>query len=136
MPRLGAIAALGACLVCVGVAVAARYPIRAMSHYHPPGADYSFVCGKVKGTPDKRAVGTIAGPYVVGKTTKRFTFPSSGKYTLSWAIKSPGRYRLTLRKRSGDLIDRDSYVVPSPPPGGEREGPFRCPANHREGWVG
>jgi hypothetical protein len=117
---------------------AIRERIKEMSHYHPPGATYSFVCAHVQGKRGKRAVARISGPYVVGSKRKRFRFPKGnrGKYTVTWPIKSRGRYTLTLSDReSGERLDRDSYFVPSPPPGGARRGPFKCPETDEAGWY-
>jgi hypothetical protein len=111
--------------------------IARMSHYHPPGASSSFVCARVRGTKGKRARAKVTGPAVVSDPRHRFRFPrdKDGKYTLSWAIRSPGHYKVTLRNPTTDeLLDRSSWRVPSPPPGGSRRGPFVCPSSHRPGW--
>jgi hypothetical protein len=136
---LAAFAVLGC-----GFATAATAPegnttgrIARMSHYHPPGASYSFVCARVKGTRGKRAVAKVTGPAVASDPRHRFRFPrdKEGKYTLSWTIRSPGVYYLKLTNpTTGERLDRAQWRVPSPPPAGSRRGPFVCPSSHRAGW--
>ena len=128
------------CLLgAAAVSAAVRNPIREMSHRHPPGADYSFVCAHLKGKDGQRAAATIRGPWVVGENRRKITFSRrhDNWFTASWPIKSAGEYVLTLVDRTtGKRIDRRRYRVPSPPPGGAAQGPFECPDRHRPGKRG
>lgn len=127
---------LAVSLVAAAISVGAPPKIRSMSHYHPPGAESSWVCAKLKGKPGKRVRAEISGPAVNGNTEKTFRFPGKkskkkGKYTVSWNISQAGVYELTLTTPDGSReIDDATYTVPAPP----TQGKYRCPAGHKKGW--
>lgn len=117
---------LVALMMAITPALAAGTSIRGLSHTHPEGENFSYFCGKIKGTPGTRYIAKASGPAVVDDTV-RFKMGSKGVRKVVFEIEAAGEYTLKVRKASRQrILDQDSYMVPPPPPGGDAEGPFPC----------
>ena len=100
--------------------------ITAMSHTHPEGENFSYVCAKVKGRPGTRYVAKAEGPAVLDGTV-RFKMGQSGVRKVTFEIEAAGDYTVKVRRASRDrVLAKDTYSVPPPPPDGAAQGPFDC----------
>lgn len=117
---------IGGGLSSPALARKAKATIEGMSHTHPEGLDYSYVCAKIKGKAGRRLTVTATGPAV---SDDPITFKARrGVRTVSFEIEAAGPYTITVTNPSGKVLDSETYTVPPPPPGGPAQGPFPCPA--------
>ena len=101
--------------------------IAGLSHEHPTGQNFSYLCGKFRGVAGRRYLAIAAGPGLMDDPKVKFQLPSNGPGRVEWAIDSPGMYTVKMRRPgSTRILDRASYSVPAPPPEGAAVGPFRC----------
>ena len=119
---VAAIAILG---LLVPQATGARPGVEKLSHTHPPGKDYSFFCGKLRGKAKKKYVVEADGPAVAEPTKKTVRMNKRGRAKVKFKIGAPGTHALALYKR-GKFVSELVYEVPPPPPGGAAQGPFAC----------
>lgn len=104
-----------------GSSESAARPFRiiAMSHTHPTGQSYSWVCAKIGKTTSMKAKVTARNDHsVIGTKTIR------GKRTriVRFRITAPGKH--TFKVAQGTKTAHKSYVVPPPPD--PAIGPFPC----------
>lgn len=144
---LAIVAALAVSLTASTALSATKKPkIKEMSHLHPKKSKTSFVCAKVKGKPGQRIRALLLfGPGGLGGMIdddkyklpgKKAPKKKQGKLLLSWEIDSAGPYELRVGKaQSEEPSDEAGYTVPNPPPEGDEQGPFTCPAKKvTKGW--
>jgi hypothetical protein len=105
-----------------GSASAGRpFRIIAMSHTHPAGQTYSWVCARIKKTVAGTATVTAAhgGPGQLQPKKIRW----KGTRIVAFKITSAGRYTIKVARRGARTVSK-SYTVPDPPD--PANGPFPC----------
>lgn len=97
------------------------FRIIAMSHTHPPGQSYSWVCARIKKNVAGRATVTAArgGPGQLQPKVIRW----KGTRIVAFKITSAGKYTIKIAKSGSRTVSR-SYTVPNPPD--PANGPFPC----------
>lgn len=97
------------------------FRIIAMSHTHPAGKSYSWVCAKIDKNTSMKAKVIAMGDW--GELPRgRKTIRGKGTRIVRFKITSPGRY--TFKVQQGRQFQYKSYVVPEPP--SPANGPFSC----------
>jgi hypothetical protein len=123
---IGFVSALVIGSIWMAPSVGAATRITGMSHTHPEGESFSYVCAKVKGRVGTRFVAMATGPAVVNDTV-RFKMPQKGVKKVVFEIEAAGEYTVKVRRANRNrVLASESYDVPSPPPGGAAQGPFPC----------
>lgn len=113
-------------LMAITPTLSAATRISGMSHTHPEGESFSYVCAKVRGRAGTRFVAKAEGPAVVDDTI-RFRMGNSGTRKVTFQIESAGSYTIKIRRAARDrVLASDTYAVPAPPPDGAEQGPFSC----------
>jgi hypothetical protein len=96
-----------------GSGSAARpFKIIAMSHTHPAGQTYSWVCAKITKTVAGRATvtATRGGPGQLRPKTIRW----KGTRIVAFKITTAGRYTIKVARKGARTVSK-SYTVPDPP---------------------
>ncbi len=118
---VAAVALLSLASSAGGTASARPFRIIAMSHTHPAGQAYSWVCARIKKTAAGTATvtATRGGPGQLQPRKIRW----KGTRIVAFKITSAGRYTIRVA-RQGARTATKSYTVPEPPD--PANGPFRC----------
>jgi hypothetical protein len=98
--------------------------ITGMSHTHPAGSTFSWVCAKARKTGKKKATLTVTGAgaaYPGEKYTK--TIASGGEKLIRFKIVAAGPF--TFKARQGTKRASGMYTVPDPATG-PPNGSFPC----------
>lgn len=119
-PMRALLPGLAAAVVLSGTSVAAAPPkLTAVSFTHPsPNPGYSYVCAKVKGTPNATVRVRASGP--AGQMTTRVKLGATGRGIASFRIETAGDYVLKAS------ASQRSITVPPPPD--PPQGTFTCPS--------
>lgn len=99
--------------------------IFALSHTYPRANDSTLFCAKLEAPRNRRFIARAKGPEGAA-LVQGFRTGDTGRRTVRFEIPMPGEWTFTLKDRRGNVLDRDSYVVPPPPPEGDRRGSFSC----------
>ena len=120
---VGVVAMLSLASSAGGTGSAVRpFRILAVSHTHPTGQSYSWVCARIR----KNVAGTATVSAVRGGPgqlrPRRIRW--KGTRIVAFRITSPGLYTIKVARRGARTVSK-SYTVPDPTTG-PANGPFPC----------